>query len=117
MFFTMAKMRAPILAIGAALALAACGGPNQARPPSIHTIVIDQLAFSPKVTTANTGDLIVWVNKDILRHSATDPNGAFDVDLPAGASAKTVLKQAGSIRYFCRYHPNMTGTVSVAEKG
>ena len=112
----MARKGAPILAIGAALALAACG-PNHAPAPAVHTVVIDQLAFSPKVTTANTGDVMVWVNKDILRHSATDPSGAFDVDLPAGATAKIVLKQAGSIKYACRYHPGMTGTISVAEKG
>jgi plastocyanin len=117
MSFTTGDMRAPILAIGAALALAACGAPNQARSPDIHTITIDQLAFSPKVTTAKPGDVIVWVNKDILRHSATDPKGAFDVDLPAGTSAKTVLKQAGSIKFVCRYHPGMTGTLSVAEAG
>ncbi len=116
MVFTTARRRAPILAIGAALTLAACG-PNHAPAPAVHTVVIDQLAFSPKATTANVGDVVVWVNKDILRHSATDGGGAFDVDLPAGATGKTVLKQAGSIKYACRYHPGMTGTISVAEKG
>lgn len=112
----MARKGAPILAIGAALALAACS-PNHAPAPAIHTVVIDQLAFSPRATTANVGDVMVWVNKDILRHSATDAGGAFDVDLPAGATAKIVLEKAGSIKYACRYHPGMTGTISVAEKG
>jgi plastocyanin len=117
MRFIQARGRAPILAIGAALALAACGGPSRPAPPAVHTVVIDQMAFSPKAVTANTGDVIEWVNKDFLRHSATDANGAFDVDLPAGATGKTVLRKAGSIKYSCRYHPGMTGTVSVADKG
>jgi plastocyanin len=114
MSFTNGTMLAPILVIGAALALASCGGPAQNHPAGVHTVTIDQLAFSPRITSANTGDVIVWVNKDIVRHSATDPAGAFDVDLPAGATAKTVLGKAGSIKYFCRYHPGMTGTLSVA---
>src|SRR5665213_1178995 len=104
MLFTMARKAAPILAIGAALALAACG-PNHARAPAVHTIVIDQMAFSPKAVTANTGDVIVWVNKDFLRHSATDPGGAFDVDIPAGFVGRVGRKQAGWIKYACRYHP------------
>ena len=117
MGFITARRRAPLLATAAALALAACGGPSRPAPPAVHTVVVDQLAFSPKAVTANTGDVIAWVNKDFLRHSATAANGAFDVDLPPGATAKTVLRKAGAIKYFCRYHPGMTGTVSVAEKG
>ena len=105
--------------LGAALALSACGAPKGGGTAAgrNHTITINQLAFSPQTVTAQVGDTIVWDNKDILRHSATAQNGAFDVDLQPGATARTVLAAPGLVRYVCRYHPGMTGVINVASKG
>jgi plastocyanin len=59
------------------------------------------------------GDTLVWRNADILQHSATARNGAFDVDLPPGASGTVTLKSPGAIDVYCRYHPTMTIRLTV----
>ncbi len=83
----------------------------------VHTIVIDQMAFGKAPANARVGDTILWVNKDMFRHTATARNKAFDVDLKPGASARVTLKQPGVLSYYCRYHPGMTGSFKVAEQG
>ncbi len=110
--------RGSLLALGAMLALSACGAPKGGPAPGrTYTVTVNQLAFAPKVITAQVGDTIVWDNKDILRHSATAADASFDLDLPPGAVARTILKTPGAIKYACKYHPNMTGEINVASKG
>ena len=58
-------------------------------------------------------DVIVWQNKDILRHTATARDASFDVDLLAGAEGKTTLEEAGTFDFFYKFHPGMTGTLIV----
>ena len=79
-------------------------------------IVIDKMVFSPVETTAAVGDTIEWVNNDILAHTATARNGDWDVAIAARKTGSYVLKKAGSIEYYCRYHPNMTGRIAIAGK-
>ena len=83
--------------------------------PVTHTIVIDQMAFGKAPTDVRKGDVIVWVNRDMFRHTATARDKSFDVDLPPGKSAKSTVTRAGTLTYFCRYHPGMTGSLTVAE--
>ena len=59
------------------------------------------------------GDTLVWVNRDVLRHTATDRGQAFVLVLEPGATAKTVLNAAGHLRVYCRYHPGMTAEIEV----
>jgi plastocyanin len=97
---------APVLVLaGASLAAAA---------PKVHTVRIAKMVFGPAPTGVRVGDIVEWVNADIFQHSATARNGAFDVDLKPGDKARTVLKAAGRVAYYCRYHPGMTGRLVVA---
>jgi plastocyanin len=82
--------------------------------PKVHTVVIGDMAFGPAPVGVRVGDTLVWVNKDMFRHTATARDKSFDVDLVAGGSARTIVKQAGTLRYFCRYHPGMTGQMTVS---
>jgi plastocyanin len=82
-----------------------------ARAYAIH---LKNLKFGPAPQRLRVGDTIEWVNDDIFRHTATARNGAFDVDLLPGAKAQVLLKRAGAIDYYCRYHPGMTGRFMVA---
>jgi len=75
-------------------------------------VVIDKLVFSPN---AKVGDTIEWVNRDILAHTAT-VRGDWDVMIAANKSASVVLKNAGAVEYYCRFHPNMKGRIIVAPK-
>ena len=83
--------------------------------PKVHVVVIDKLKFGPVPAGLHVGDSIRWVNKDLFRHTATAKDGSFNVDLVAGASGVTKLTKAGTIAFFCRYHPGMTGQLAVAK--
>jgi plastocyanin len=78
-------------------------------------VVIDKLVFSPAEINAKVGDTIEWVNKDILAHTAT-VRGDWDVMIAANKSASVVLKNAGAVEYYCRFHPNMKGRIIVVPK-
>ena len=79
-------------------------------------IVMDKMVFAPTETTASVGDTIEWVNNDILAQTATARNGDWDVAIATKKTVSVVLKKAGPIDYYCRYHPNMTGRIVVAPK-
>ncbi|WP_407177403.1 cupredoxin domain-containing protein [Bradyrhizobium sp. STM 3562] len=76
-------------------------------------ITMENLEIAPAVASAKVGDTIEWINKDVLVHTATARNGDFDVTLPPKKTASVVLKKAGTVDYYCRYHPNMKATLKV----
>ncbi|WP_407117478.1 cupredoxin family copper-binding protein [Bradyrhizobium sp. LMG 9283] len=76
-------------------------------------ITMEDLVISPAEISAKVGDTIRWVNKDVFAHTATARNGDFDVMLPPKKSATSVLKKAGTVEYYCRYHPNMKATLKI----
>jgi plastocyanin len=75
---------------------------------------MENLVISPAAASAKVGDTIEWVNKDVLAHTATARNGDFDVTLPPKKSVTLVLKKAGDVEYYCRFHPNMKATLTIA---
>jgi plastocyanin len=82
--------------------------------PRVHRIGIDNLAFGPAPGGLHVNDIVEWTNSDILRHTATATDGSFDIDLPAGATGRTILKRAGGVTYVCNFHPGMKGRLEVA---
>jgi len=76
-------------------------------------VTMQNLEIAPAVASARVGDTVEWINNDIVAHTATARGGDFDVTLPPKKSATVVLKKAGSVDYYCRYHPNMKASLSV----
>jgi plastocyanin len=85
-----------------------------ARAEVVH-VRIEKIAYLPQKIAAHVGDTIEWVNADIVAHTATARNGAWDVMVPPNATRRITLKAAGTVDYYCRFHPNMTGQIIVAE--
>ena len=77
-------------------------------------ITMENLVISPAETSARVGDTIEWINKDVLTHTATARNGDWDVTLPPKKTVTLVLKKAGAVDYYCRFHPNMKAKLTVA---
>ena len=77
-------------------------------------ITMDNLVISPAEASAKVGDTIEWINKDILAHTATARNGDWDIAMPAKKTVTSVLKKAGTVEYYCRFHPNMKAKLTVA---
>ena len=105
-------MRARLLLAGLAVLLLQT--PPAAAAPRTHVVVIDKMKFGPMPEGVHAGDRIVWINKDLFRHTATAKGGGFDVDLPPGAQGTVVLRKAGAIMVNCRYHPGMRATLKVS---
>ncbi|TIS61335.1 MAG: amicyanin [Mesorhizobium sp.] len=103
-------MRAGLLSLPAALALALVAAPALA---ATIEVTIDRLVFSPMSVEASVGDTIEWTNKDVIAHTAT-VKGGWDVMIPPKSKGKVTLKAAGAVDYFCRFHPNMKGHLDVS---
>jgi|SRR5215218_3871374 plastocyanin len=76
---------------------------------------VDKLAFTPAQVSARVGDTIEWTNADFVAHTATGRKKEWDVTIPAKGIGRVTLTRAGGIEYYCRFHPNMVGRVSIAE--
>lgn len=74
---------------------------------------ISDLAFAPAEITIHVGDTVEWVNGDFIDHTATANSGDWDVLIPAGKSGRVELRRAGTVVYYCRFHPGMTGTIHI----
>src|SRR3954468_23850804 len=76
-------------------------------------ITMENLEVSPADATAKVGDTIEWINKDVFAHTATARNGDFDVNIAPKKTATSVLKKAGAVEYYCRFHPNMKAVLTI----
>ncbi|HXD45519.1 MAG TPA: cupredoxin family copper-binding protein [Pseudolabrys sp.] len=98
--------------IAALLCGIVCAVPARAETIKVE---IKNLVFTPAEVTAKAGDTIVWDNQDVFAHTATATDKSFDVMLPPKKSASLKVTKAGTFDYFCKFHPNMRGKVTVAE--
>ncbi len=116
-----------LLAIGLVLATAACGSSStsagdygQNHAVSIHgtqaTVVLKNIAFSPKAIKVRTGTTVTWVNEDPVIHDVISITYAFATPAPLhqGESYSFTFVKPGIYRYQCTFHhPSMLGTVIV----
>jgi plastocyanin len=98
------------IAVLSVVVLAAASAPVYA---ATIRISMDKLEVSPAVASAKVGDTVEWINKDALVHTATARNGDFDVTLPPSKTVSSILNKAGTVEYYCRFHPNMKATLKI----
>jgi plastocyanin len=105
---------------GALAALLALAASPAAKAHGPQQVTIAKLVYAPAETTLHVGDTIEWINNDPIAHTATAaknaPGGSWEVMLPAGKSASMQMMTAGTIDYYCRFHPNMKARLIVLEK-
>lgn len=75
-----------------------------------HVVVIDKMKYSA-VPPLKVGDTVVFVNKDMFRHTVTASNNSFNLDLMPGARGSVHINSAGHAAFYCKYHPGMRGTM------
>jgi plastocyanin len=78
-------------------------------------VKMEKLGFLPAEIVAHVGDTIEWVNSDFVAHTATARDGSWDVLIPVNAKKTVVLKAEGTVEYYCKFHPNMTGRILVSK--
>jgi plastocyanin len=94
-----------------------CAQPQGAeeRPaPRTHTVVIEGMRFRPDTLTINAGDSVIWVNRDIVPHSATSAAASFDSGvIAADQEWRLTIEHRGDFEYICSFHPTMKATLHV----
>jgi plastocyanin len=102
------------------VAMAAIAASRVAHAHGPQQVTIAKLVYAPAETTLHVGDTITWVNNDPIAHTATAaknaPGGPWEVMLPLGKSAAMQMMTAGTIDYYCRFHPNMKARFIVLAK-
>ena len=104
-------MRAGLIAVAAALSAAFVS------PAGAETIkvTIDKVAYAPVSISARVGDVIEWSNVDLVAHTSTARDKSFDIMILPNKTQTMTVKKAGEFDYYCKFHPNMTGHISVKE--
>jgi len=83
-----------------------------------HTIEISKFKFEPATLTANPGDTITWINRDIVPHTATANDKIWDTGtLKKDESIVTTVGEDTIGAYFCRFHPHMKGELKISDNG
>ena len=108
-------MRAAILAVAAAVVVCVIGLTADERPkPKTYTVTMENMRFQPESLTVARGDTIVWVNKDVVPHTATSKAGNFDSKLiEADKSWRYTVRKKGDFAYICTFHPTMKAMLQV----
>lgn len=113
-------MKAGTLITAIALAMAALflGDANRVAAfddkPKVHTVLIEGMRFQPEGLTVAAGDTVVWINRDMVPHTATSSSGHFDSgELAPGKSWTHVVHDTGEFAYTCTYHPLMKAILRV----
>jgi len=86
-----------------------------AQAADVIRITIDKVTFAPAAVSARVGDTIEWVNDDFVAHTATARNKDWDLNILPHKTGRLTLTKSGTFDYYCRYHPQMKGQLTVAE--
>jgi plastocyanin len=98
--------------LAAAVAALLVGGADAA--PVVHTVTIDGFEFHPPEVTVGKGEVVVWVNKDPVPHTATAKGAALDSgSIAASGSFRFTATREGRFDYVCTLHPTMKGVLVV----
>jgi plastocyanin len=87
---------------------------SDAAKPKTHTVAMEAMRFQPETITVAPGDTIIWINKDLVPHTATSEAGRFDSkDIQTEQSWKYTTRNKGDFAYVCTFHPTMKGMLRV----
>ena len=82
--------------------------------PRVHTVLIEGMRYQPEGLTVAVGDTVVWINRDMVPHTATSASGRFDSnEIAPGKSWTHTVRATGEFAYICTYHPLMKAVLRV----
>lgn len=83
-----------------------------------YIVTIEGMEFRPSTLVLHRGDRVVWVNQDLVPHTATAADGkGFDSGhIAPGASWEHVVQGQGSLPYVCTLHPTMQAVLEVRKR-
>ena len=92
--------------------------PDVAAAPGSLDVAIAGFLFGPKELTVGVGDTVTWTSADDTQHTVTGRDGDAKATLDSESIRQEGTYEAtfdapGSYEYFCVFHPNMQGTITV----
>jgi plastocyanin len=105
----------PLTLLAAALFGVTACAPRSGRPPRRQVVEISGMAFQPAVLELERGDTVIWINRDLVPHTATAERAPAWTTGQIGKdeSGRFVARAAGEIPYICQLHPVMKGRLIV----
>jgi plastocyanin len=89
--------------------------PDCAAATEAAAVAISGFAFGPASLDVPLGATVTWTNEDGTQHTVTADDGSFDSGaLDTGGTFSQTFDAAGTYAYACRFHPNMTATITVS---
>jgi plastocyanin len=79
-----------------------------------NEIMIQGFTFQPSTITVSGPTDVTVTNEDSTPHTFTLEDESVDLELAGGESGTARIDVSESTGFFCRIHPQMTGTVEVA---
>ena len=77
-------------------------------------MTIGSFAYAPAKLSVKQGDTVVVRNDDLVPHTVTAGDRAFDSgEIAAGKTWRFVARRKGVFPYICTYHPTMKGILTV----
>ncbi len=88
-----------------------------AAEPRRVVVEIKGFKFVPQRPALVPGDIVVWINKDIVPHTVTGKDGSWDSEIiEVGKRWQTTITPDMATNYFCAYHPVMKAGFSIDPK-
>lgn len=90
-----------------------CAG--QASAQDVPALIeMRKFAFAPAEVAVHAGATVIFVNLDLVPHTASATDDSFDTGTLRRNERKAVsFPTPGAFSYVCRFHPHMTGVVRV----
>lgn len=118
MFSIINKSKICILGIILISFFCSCHSPGDAainvdKQPQVYNVEIKGMKFIPEELTINSGDMVVFTNKDMVVHDITaDPDRSWS-SKPLAVDSSWQKVFITSQDYFCSIHPVMKGKILV----
>lgn len=94
---------------------------DSSKATATDAVTIQDFAFGPASVTVKKGATVTWTNQDSAAHTVTQDTstpggpGMDSKNLSNGETYSATFNTAGTFKYHCALHPNMTGSVTVTE--
>ncbi len=83
-------------------------------PVDANAVAIHNFAFGPNAITVAAGTTVTWTNQDNEPHSVVMVDQSLrSPPMDTGGHFAHTFATPGQYRYFCGFHPQMTGVVIV----
>ena len=107
-----------VAALSATVLIAALSTPalSEGLAGKRHVVEIREFEFTAQDRAVSPGDTVVWINRDIVSHTATAQDGSWDSgEIESGRRWEMVVRASTLPAYFCAFHPSMKGRLVIVQ--